>query len=51
MQPYEDYGSEVTKLGELYANLAKETFKPYQDFAASDASKVIVSDLAYNAGR
>jgi len=30
----EDYVSEVTKLGELYADLAKETFKPYQDFAA-----------------
>ena len=31
---YESYVSEVTKLGELYADLAKETFKPYQDFAA-----------------
>jgi hypothetical protein len=30
----EGYVSEVTKLGELYADLAKETFKPYQDFAA-----------------
>jgi hypothetical protein len=31
---YEDYVSEVTKLGELYANLANETYKPYQHFAA-----------------
>jgi hypothetical protein len=31
---YEGCVSEVTKLGELYADLAKETFKPYQDFAA-----------------
>jgi hypothetical protein len=31
---YEGYVSEVTRLGELYAALAKETFKPYQNFAA-----------------
>jgi hypothetical protein len=31
---YESYVSEVTKLGELYADLAKEAFKPYQSFAA-----------------
>src|SRR5215475_11699875 len=31
---YEDYVSHATKLGELYADLATETFKSYQDFAA-----------------
>lgn len=31
---YEGYVSEVTKLGELYSDLAKEAFKPYQSFAA-----------------
>jgi hypothetical protein len=31
---YEDYVSHATKLGELYTELAQETFKSYQDFAA-----------------
>jgi hypothetical protein len=31
---YEGYVFEVTKLGELYSDLAKEAFKPYQSFAA-----------------
>jgi hypothetical protein len=31
---YEDYVSHATKLGELYADLATETFKSYQDFVA-----------------
>jgi hypothetical protein len=31
---YESYVSEVTKLGELYADLAKEAFRPYQSFGA-----------------
>jgi len=31
---YEGYVSEVTKLGELYSDLAREAFKPYQSFAA-----------------
>jgi len=31
---YEDYVSHATKLGRLYTDLAKETFKSYQDFAA-----------------
>jgi hypothetical protein len=31
---YEDYVSHATKLGQLYTDLAKETFKSYQDFAA-----------------
>jgi hypothetical protein len=28
---YEDFTAEVTKLGELYADLAKEVFKPYEN--------------------
>jgi hypothetical protein len=31
---YEGYVSHATKLGQLYTDLAKETFKSYQDFAA-----------------
>jgi hypothetical protein len=31
---YEDYVSEVTKLSQLYSDLAREAFKPYQSFAA-----------------
>jgi hypothetical protein len=31
---YENYVSEVTKLGELYSDLAGEAFKPYQSFVA-----------------
>ena len=31
---YEDYVSHATKLGQLYTELAQETFKSYQDFAA-----------------
>ena len=31
---YEDYVSHATKLGQLYTELAQETFKAYQDFAA-----------------
>jgi hypothetical protein len=31
---YEDYVSHATKLGQLYSELAQETFKSYQDFAA-----------------
>ena len=31
---YESYVSEVTKLGELYSDLASEAFKPYQSFVA-----------------
>jgi hypothetical protein len=31
---YESYVSEVTKLGELYSDLAREVFKPYQSFVA-----------------
>ncbi len=31
---YESYVSEVTKLGELYSDLAREAFKPYQSFVA-----------------
>ena len=30
---YEGYVAHATKLGELYANLAKEAFKPYDGFA------------------
>ena len=31
---YEDYVSHATKLGQLYTELAQETFKAYQDLAA-----------------
>jgi hypothetical protein len=31
---YEDYVSHATKLGQLYTELAQETFRAYQDFAA-----------------
>ena len=31
---YEGYVSHATKLGQLYADLGKEAFKSYQDFAA-----------------
>jgi hypothetical protein len=31
---YDNYVSEVTKLGELYSDLAREAFKPYQSFVA-----------------
>jgi len=31
---YESYVGHATKLGQLYNDLARETFKPYQDFAA-----------------
>jgi hypothetical protein len=31
---YEDYVSHASKLGQLYTDLAKEAFKPYQSFAA-----------------
>jgi hypothetical protein len=31
---YEDYVSHTTNLGQLYTNLAQETFKSYQDFAS-----------------
>jgi hypothetical protein len=30
---YEEYSAEVTKLGQLYSELAKETFKPFEGFA------------------
>jgi hypothetical protein len=29
---YEEYSAEVTKLGQLYSALAKETFKPFEGF-------------------
>jgi len=31
---YDNYVSEVTQLGELYSDLAREAFKPYQGFVA-----------------
>jgi hypothetical protein len=34
---YESYVSHASKLGELYTNLAKEAFKPYQDFISKAA--------------
>jgi phasin family protein len=31
---YEDFVAEITKLGELYVNLAKETYKPFESAMA-----------------
>jgi phasin family protein len=31
---YEDFVAEMTKLGELYVNLAKETYKPFESAMA-----------------
>jgi hypothetical protein len=31
---YESFVAEATKIGELYADLAKETYKPYESFMA-----------------
>jgi len=31
---YQDYIAQVTKFGELYANLAKEAFKPFESYLA-----------------
>lgn len=33
-QSYEGFVAEVTKLGELYADLAKEAYKPYESIVA-----------------
>jgi hypothetical protein len=35
---YEDYAAQVTKFGELYADLAKEAFKPYEGQVAKMSS-------------
>lgn len=35
---YEDYTAQVTKLGELCTDLAKEAFKPYEGLAAKKSS-------------
>ena len=34
---YEGFVAQATKIGELYADLAKETYKPYESFAAKAA--------------
>ena len=34
---YEGFVAQSTKMGELYSNLAKEAFKPYEGFAAKSA--------------
>jgi hypothetical protein len=31
---YESFVAQATKIGELYADLAKETYKPFENFAA-----------------
>ena len=36
---YDNYVSEVTQLGELYSDLAREAFKPYQTFVARVAPR------------
>jgi phasin family protein len=35
---YEDFVAEATKLGELYADLAKETYKPFEGVVAKVSS-------------
>jgi hypothetical protein len=35
---YEDYTAEVTKLGALYADLAKEVFRPYEGLTRQTSS-------------
>jgi hypothetical protein len=35
---YEDYTAQVTKLGELYVNLAKEIFKPFEGYVVKTSS-------------
>jgi hypothetical protein len=37
---YEGFVAQSTKLGELYANLAKEVFKPYEGFVAAANGKI-----------
>lgn len=34
---YEDFVAEVTKIGELYADLAKETYKPFENYLSKTA--------------
>jgi hypothetical protein len=34
---YEGFVAQATKIGELYADLAKETYKPFESFAAKSA--------------
>jgi len=36
---YEGFVAQATKLGELYADLAKETYKPFESFAAKMPAK------------
>jgi phasin family protein len=36
---YEGFVSKATKVGELYADIAKETYKPYEGFFAKATSK------------
>jgi hypothetical protein len=36
---YQDYIAQVTKFGELYANLAKEAFKPFESYLAKASIK------------
>ena len=36
---YEGFVAETTKFGELYANLAKETYKPYEGYFAKVSAK------------
>jgi hypothetical protein len=36
---YEGFVAEATKVGELYADLAKETYKPYEGLFAKAAAK------------
>ena len=36
---YESFVAEATKIGELYANLAQETYKPFEGYMAKAAVK------------
>jgi len=38
-ESYEGFVSEATKVGEMYADLAKESYKPYEGFFAKATTK------------
>ena len=43
---YEDYFAQATKLGNLYADLATEAFKPYEGLAANRSTGPQTSTIA-----
>ena len=47
----EGFVAQSTKLGELYANVAKEAFKPYQGAAASATNAATAASTAMKTGK